>query len=440
MISLVLLLTQLFFGDLRLVTTDSLPAGALALAKPSGIYSSEAFQAYTTSLKASLDEQGYWYSEIVLDRVDIDSTASRIHIDVRVRLNDVVRIGFLRFEGLGDLPDTYVTSKIRFQPGRVATLDDLNLLRTRLLSSGEFADVSEPRLISEDGMDGLLFEVRRISRSRSDVLIGYADGEVIGQVALALRHVIAPGSRFDVRFHRMKAYQNRLDLDAGFGFASGSFRLFQQDSTYFTRAWMVGADVNISLDQSIGAYMEQQTTTLGITVPGVDAEAGTRFMTGLRYTLQSSHGSRWRVSSGVGRRNGRSVQAAHSDWSWHTRTDQRLTWVWMGSAAGMVSERIPFDDLYRFGGATSFRGVREDELQASVFAWNELESRFMLDSQSYAFAFAGGAYVKAQRSILNSGIGFSTPTRLGPLRFTYAASSRRGWLQGVVHVSLSNGL
>ncbi|MEN9840131.1 MAG: hypothetical protein RL177_1610, partial [Bacteroidota bacterium] len=107
MISLVLLLTQLFFGDLRLVTTDSLPAGALALAKPSGPYSSEAFQAYTTSLKASLDEQGYWYSEIVLDRVDIDSTTSRSHIDVRVRLNDVVRVGFLRFEGLGDLPDPY---------------------------------------------------------------------------------------------------------------------------------------------------------------------------------------------------------------------------------------------------------------------------------------------------------------------------------------------
>jgi hypothetical protein len=272
------------------------------------------------------------------------------------------------------------------------------------------------------------------------VLIGYADGEVIGQVDLRLRHIVAPGSRFDVRFHRLKAYQNRLNLDAGYGFASGSFRLFQQDSTYFTRAWMLGADVDVTPYQSVGAYVEQQTTTLGITVPGVDAEAGSRLMTGLRYAWQSPLGSQWRVSSGVGRRGGRPVQTAQSDWMLRMRTDQRLNWAWMGSAAAMIADRIPFDDLYRFGGATSFRGYREDELQASTFAWSELESRFMLDSQSYAFVFAGSAVVTESPLLFNAGLGFSTPTRLGPLRFTYAGSSQRGFLQGVVHVSLSNGL
>lgn len=440
MISLAILLTQLLFGDLRLVTTDSLPAEAMALGKPTGPYSAEVFQAYTSSLKHLLDEQGYWYSELNLGRVEIDSTSNRIHIDLNVRLNSLVRIEFLRLEGAGDLPEPYLLAALRFTSGRVATLDELNRLRTRLLASGDLSEVSEPRLISADGGDGVLFEVKRASRHRSDVLIGYADGEVIGQVDLRLRHLISPGSRFDVRFHRLKAYQNRLNLDAGYGFASGSFRLFQQDSTYFTRAWMLGADVDVTLYQSVGAYVEQQTTILGITVPGVDAEAGSRLMTGLRYAWQSPRGNQWRVSSGVGRRDGRPVQAAQSDWMLRMHTDHRWNWAWLGSAAAMIADRIPFDDLYRFGGATSFRGYREDELQASRFAWTELESRFMLDSQSYAFVFAGSAGMTESSLLFNAGIGFSTPTRLGPLRFTYAGSSQRGLLQGVVHVSLSNGL
>ena len=97
----------------------------------------------------------------------------------------------------------------------------------------------------------------------------------------------------------------------------------------------------------------------------------------------------------------------------------------------MISDRIPIDQQYRFGGATSFRGYREDEIQVPGFAWNELEARFRLDSNAYAFGFVGAASTSDSAILGNAGLGFSTPTRLGPLRFTYAASSQRGWLQGV---------
>jgi outer membrane protein assembly factor BamA len=98
------------------------------------------------------------------------------------------------------------------------------------------------------------------------------------------------------------------------------------------------------------------------------------------------------------------------------------------------------DNQYRFGGALSFRGYREDELQAQRFAWTELESRYRLDAETYAFLFAGAASTSTRYSLFNGGIGFSYDTRLGPLRFTYAGSSDRGILQGVVHFSLSSGL
>lgn len=440
MISLAILLTQLLFGDIRLVTNDSLPAGVFALPKPSGTYSTEAFRSYTSLLKEQLDYQGYWYSELHIERVELDSTSYRVHIDLRVTLNEQVHVQFIRFEGVDTLPESYYLGALRFTPGRIATLDELNQLRDRLLALDDVTDVSEPRLITEDGKDGLMFTLRPSSRHRSDVIIGYANRQVVGQVALHLRHLLIPGTRLDVRFHRLQPYQNRLDLEVGASFASGTFRLFQQDSTFLTRSWMVGADWPLTSELSLGAWIEQQSTSLGVIVPGLDVEEGTRSVAGLRMGWRPMAGRYVTVSSGAGRRNGIPVQLATARWSGMLRPEERIHWVFSGSAAVMLSERIPIDNLYRFGGATSFRGYREDELQASRYVWTELESRYMLDSNSYAFLFAGSAALPASSVLFNSGFGFSLPTRLGPLRFTYAGSSRHGILQGVVHVSLSNGL
>jgi outer membrane protein assembly factor BamA len=438
-ISLALLLTQLLFGDLRLVTNDSLPAGVHSLAKPSGAYSAQAFEAYTTALMSRLEDQGYWYAELSVIRADVDSSNHRIHIDLAVTLNGLVRVDWIRFEGSSPLTESYLLRAIGFRSGSPATRAELERLRGRLSALEDLDAVSEPRLISESGRDGLQFDVVPSTRHRSDVLIGYADKEVIGQVSLHVRHLVLEGSRLDVRFHRVKAYQNRMDLSIGAGPASAGFHLYQQDSTFFTRALRLAGDLRATDDLRFGLWIEQQTTVLGVPVSGSDLEEGTRRMTGVRAIWQSFSGSRASLSAGAGRLNGRSVTTTNADWALLWRPARRFHAAILGEAAVMISDRIPIDQQYRFGGATSFRGYREDEIQVPGFAWNELEARFRLDSSAYAFGFVGAASTSDSALLGNAGLGFSTPTRLGPLRFTYAASSQRGWLQGVVHVSLSNG-
>lgn len=439
MIPLVLLLTQLLFGDIRLVTNDSLPAGVLSLPEPTGEYSDRAFENYTHSLMSRLEDLGYWYAEVSVRRAVVDSTAQRIHIDLAVALNGVVLIDWIRFEGASPLSDSFLLRAIGFRSGRPATRTELRRLRNVLSGLEDLNTVSEPRLISEAGRDGLVFNVVPSSRHRSDVLIGVAEREVIGQVSLQLRHLIMEGSRLDVRFHRVKAFQNRMDVSIGAGPASAGFRLYQQDSTFFTRALTLRGDMRATEDLRLGLWFEQQTTVIGVPVPDSDLEEGTRRMTGVRVGWESMSGSRAALSAGSGRLNARSVTTSTVDWSILWRPQQRFHAALLGEAAVMVSDRIPIDQQFRFGGATSFRGYREDEIQVPRYIWSELEARFRLDSRAYAFGFIGGAAIPESTARGNAGIGFSTPTRLGPLRFTYAASSQRGFLHGVVHVSLSNG-
>lgn len=441
MISLVILLFQLFFGDIRIHTDDSQFSTYEAIERPVGVYSDEAFALYTARLKSLLDDTGYWYADISILRAEIDSTTSRIHIDLRINANDQVRIGFLKLDGARRIPESYVLGVMRFESGKPATRDELVRLHGRLQQTGFYQRIDDPRLITIDESDGVLFHVVERSQSRTDVLLGYTQNELIGQVDLQFQHLFSPGSRFDVKFERMQPLQTRLVSEIGYRNLYGGFRLYQQDSTYFSRSWTLGADMILDASYSIGAWVEEQVTAVGTAPASLGITNGSRMSTGLRMRWTSAQGSHAIVTAGTGFREGNRINTGEIGWMFRQPASGRIEWVWMGEAGAQVSSYpVPPDNQYRFGGALSFRGYREDELQDQRFVWTELESRFLLDAETYAFLFVGAASTPSRNHLFNGGIGFSYDTRLGPLRFTYAGSSDRGILQGVVHFSLSSGL
>jgi outer membrane translocation and assembly module TamA len=440
-ISLAILLFQITFGDIRIHSDDGQSSTYEAIERPVGAYSDEAFALYTARLKSLLDDTGYWYADISILRAEIDSSTSRIHIDLRIDAKEQVRIGFLKLDGAKIINEAYVLRVMRFEADKPATRAELERLQGRIQQTGFYRTIDDPRLITIGDADGVLFKVEERSQSRTDVLLGYTRNELIGQVDLQFRHLFSPGSRFDVKFERMQPLQTRLISEIGYRNLYGGLRLYQQDSTYFSRSWTLGADLDLDASYSIGAWVEQQVTSVGTAPASLGITDGSRLLTGLRMRWNSAQGSNAIVSAGTGFRDGNRVNTGEIGWMMLRPTSGRIIWAWMGEAGAQVSKvTIAPDNQYRFGGALSFRGYREDELQAQRFVWTEIEPRYRLDAETYAFLFAGVASTPIRNSLFNAGIGFSYDTRLGPLRFTYAGSSDRGILQGVVHFSLSSGL
>ncbi len=435
MIPLAILLFQLLFGEIRLVTSDPLPTETASLPKPEGMYSEEALSTYVGGLQAIFDNHGYFYSDLRFNRIEVDSALALIHIDLFVSLGDPVQLRFLQLEGARRLPLSYILSQIGFQPDAVASRLELDRLRNRLHKTELFSSVSEPSLIVREGADGVLFTVVERASNYSDVMIGYADNELIGQVDLRFRHLFTPGSRFELKFDRLRSYQNSLNLAVGWKLTQLGFKLYQQDSTFFSRTLTLNSEYPVSERYFLGGWMESMTTTAGKVPPGVPVSDGTRFLTGLTLRWTSDSRDEVFVRTGTGRRSSASVQFGQLDWS---ITVSNI--VWMGSGGVQLAESIPVDHLFRFGGATSFRGYRQQELQSTRYLWSEIEPRFGMDSASYAFVFTGIGLMPNRSALFNGGIGFTTETRLGPLRLTYAGSSNLGLLNGVIHISLSSGL
>lgn len=125
----------------------------------------------------------------------------------------------------------------------------------------------------------------------------------------------------------------------------------------------------------------------------------------------------------------------------------------MVQAMFLESPDFLITDLFRFGGAESLRGFREDQFRGSSVIWGELEGRYMLEKNSYLFLFgAYGLYerprlineesdalaVKESLTSLGFGLAFQSP--LGIIKFSYAVSPNENLSNGNVHVGIKTGL
>jgi hypothetical protein len=85
--------------------------------------------------------------------------------------------------------------------------------------------------------------------------------------------------------------------------------------------------------------------------------------------------------------------------------------------AGIIGKNIFVNELYRIGGLKSLRGFNEESIFASTFHITSLEYRFILDQNSYWYAFFDGAYYENKsinaRKVNNGKYVYDTPFGFG---------------------------
>ena len=93
----------------------------------------------------------------------------------------------------------------------------------------------------------------------------------------------------------------------------------------------------------------------------------------------------------------------------------------------MYNPEIFTNELYRIGGLKSLRGFDEESIYASAFSIGKLEYMYLLEQNSFLFAFFNGAwYENKNRSgfISDQPIGFGAgidfETKLGIMSVSYA--------------------
>ena len=107
---------------------------------------------------------------------------------------------------------------------------------------------------------------------------------------------------------------------------------------------------------------------------------------------------------------------------------------------------MPITDQFRFGGARTLRGYRENQFNGSKVAWANLEYRYLLARRSRVFVFLDSGYywrrLDSGESVegykLGYGFGLRIETGLGIISVDYGLGEGDGILAGKVHVGLIN--
>ncbi len=110
---------------------------------------------------------------------------------------------------------------------------------------------------------------------------------------------------------------------------------------------------------------------------------------------------------------------------------------------------IELGDLFKFGGANTLRGYRENQFWAQRIAWSTIEYRAILEKRTYAFVFFDAGFFDqgplrdkaANSSVIAKngyGVGLSFQTGIGIMNVSFALANGVSFSQGVIHFGIKN--
>jgi outer membrane protein assembly factor BamA len=442
-------------------------------------YTQNVLQNEIRRLIVELNQDGYPFAKSGIERFLPDYNECTISITLQLDPGERSEAAGIYFSGHRSNSQEYLRKISRFQTGEIITPDYLRYLRANLVASELFNDVEEGQILLRGGEPVIVFKVQERTLNQLDGLLGYVpnpkgNGQIVGDLELSFWNVLTEGSGLSFQYQRLRPETSELDVGIwqnwirGFPIGlSAGFNFYQNDTTYQSRQFQLEGSYRVSGGFKLIGGIELQSSISGSGLPVVVEPDGSKRTArlGFEYTNLDRYdvptkGNSISISYGIAHKDLQDDSTgifaqnileleARQYFSVFDRSVIAL------SLHGFILEadRVTLNDLTRFGGANSFRGYAEDQFRAGQLLWGDVEYQFLLDRQSFLFAF--GAYGAYQRPILfnetnndfmstgklySLGFGLSYQTRIGRLKFTYAISPEDNFTNGKVHFGVRTEL
>lgn len=356
----------------------------------------------------------------------------------------------------------------------------------RLEATGFYRFVGMPHIrVLPDSGAILVFPLEENAPGSFDLVLGFLPPSgpnealaIVGNGHLELNNLFGGGRELALRLNRLPRQTSTVAVRLAdpfiFGLPLGAEAQFdglQQDSAYTKQRYSLGLGVRLAAGMHGFVSIGREFTRPGIAANEAIRRSEAWFAgVGIRlqrldYPLNPTRGHMMEVVAESGRRNraalsgsepGQPVDEASVDQE-RVRIAARLyrplfrrAVVVAGVDAGSILRGVADQtDLLRFGGATTLRGYDEDRFLARTAGRALLELRYLLDRESFAFAFFDAGYVdvpqipgvQSDRGFYPGyGIGMRFSTGVGLVSASYAMGSEAGPANGRIHVGLSFGL
>lgn len=485
-----------FIGN-RLLSSDDLRF--LMRTREGDALDSETLEQDFETILDRYEDLGRPFSKISIASIELvphDAAETSLRLLIDLSEGPAVRIAGYRFS---DSLNTQAETLLRELPLKVGELyseKKFLALKPRLERLGWFEKVSEPELLviqptrsDSDTLDALIrIDLVEGNVNTFDGAIGYQPpippeeaGIVTGLVNIGLRNLFGTGRQLSVRWLRPNNFTQELRLSyqepwiLGIPLTATLYVMQLQQDSSFSQLLLSGAlSYRLSEHLSVSALLQLETINpifqgaarLAPILPSSITLTGAGLIYDSRDNLLNpSRGIFFRNEYRIGTktlsiadsllavltvRPSVVQQRLSLEAEWYQSTFLRHVLALRLVGQALLAEEVQFSDLFRFGGAQTLRGYREQEFLASRYAFANLEYRFQLSPKSFAFVFYDIGYFFKPPNPLNLsdtmqegwrqgfGAGARLDTPLGIVGVSYALGEGDTLLRGKVHFNLIN--
>lgn len=427
------------------------------------------------SIHQSLENNGYPFASVHLDSIQFENTT--LNANLVIEKGAELRWNKINIRGDKHISEKLISSYIQIKAGDIFNQELVNLISSRL-SLLPFVQEIKPAeiLFTPYGAELFLYlQTKKVSLANGIVGLqpktngnGYM---LTGELQLKLVNELKRAETFALNWKSIQKQTQSLDIllntpnlfRTRFGI-DGNFKLYKRDTSFLDLKFQIG--IQYALNNGGYAKFYYRNENSSILKGGQNNSALTNLRDsktsyyGLAFSKQTvnylpnpSKGFLLLVEGAIGQRKTKLPDSTvfeksltfkiHLNYQ-HFITLHKRNVLRIGFTGNMLGAPQYYqNEVFRFGGQLIQRGFNEEQIFATVFGTASLEYRFLVDKNSYAFAFYDQSYYQNRSSAffedypLGFGAGFTFGTKIGSFSISYALGKQKNsvisFKEGKVH-------
>jgi outer membrane protein insertion porin family len=440
-----------------------------------------------SDLLAEFARRGYPLASFRFDSVGLARLEKDFLATLYLQFNSgpAVRIDSLLIRGNKITQRGVLARELPIRAGDLFNFDKVQGIPDRLMRLGYLQAVAPPQL-AVDARGRYLLDIAVVEGNSNwlNGVAGYNPGDerqkgfVSGLVDVKFGNLLGTGRQINARWEKRSRQTQELALRyrepwiAGYPVhLSGGFQQLIQDTTYVERRWDFTAELPLGQNFSASGHIARESiapdslaqirfnlprssvTSVGASLRYDSTDDPINPRRGVFYMTAVETGRKNSGHGGARKKFSRDKILVDLHWLLPTFGPQVLSFAVHGrQVKSNAPPEILVTDQFRFGGATTLRGYREEQFRGSRVAWSNLEYRYLLSRRTRAFIFFDVAYYSGfeytsvsppqfeavENSVYAWGLGGRVDTPLGIIGVDYGLGQGDPLTNGKVHISLVN--
>ncbi|SOD20487.1 hypothetical protein [Pedobacter xixiisoli] len=435
------------------------------------------------------ENNGYPFASVSLQQIEIDTGAISARIEVKP--NQKILFDTLQVVGTAQIAQKYLQSYLNTKSGMLYSEKAISQIENRLREL-PFLEVVKPTEIvfSTEKASARIF-INKKNANQFDGILGLQQNgssgktQLVGNLKLHLQNAFKRGEQLNFNYQGLAQQSQLLDIKAAFPHVlntdfglSPSLYLYKQDSSFLNVDTKLGFNYLLKGNNTFQFFIENRSTSLSsveayenATILPAILDASTTFyglglnIENLDYRYNPQKGYSISFDAAVGskkiKRNAaipenlyQGIPLSSTSYRWFSQINyyvplaKQLVFTASNQTAFLSGKYLLDNEVFRIGGQRSLRGFNELSILATGYTIGNAEIRYLLEQNSFLFAFYNQAYLQHKTAKLDYadfplgfGAGVNFETNLGILSVSYALGKQKNnplnLRQGKIHFGIT---